>query len=390
MNKFTIGTIVVAKVHPNLVEANENEYIYYNNRIESVVEDVPIMVINEINCTPKPENKYNPQFGDTIGAIKDEKKYLCAWYDHELGIFKDKLFYKNQILVIPIKGYKYSESNLPKIGTKVYLSTNKIEAFKVYSDKNKTFRFKSPLLVIIDYKRIEEPIKFDSKKGKPIKSCDVINAKCQWFNYKSGKYSEEWLPLSALCSHNFTDEIPFNFLKKEEIEICKTIGNGSSLIPTMKVVERELEITESNGFSQQRQIGKLFEWKALQSNDEIVLNPELYSFFREQKWSCIQNKIFICDEEKYGQIDILAQYNEQKIIVDIIRSSTIDEAIAKKWANNENSTSEETKALDKYWSRIIKYKEILNIKYNKAITSCYLLVDYQKKDEFEMFITQKN
>lgn len=396
MGEFIIGSLVVAKLHPNLNTNSSNESIYYNSSIENVPDDVPVMIVREINSNSKRDNKFNVQFGEDIGPIKDEDKYLCSWYDNELGVFKDKFFYKNQIVLVPVKSKRFSADTIPRIGTKVYLAANELEMFKFYANlTSKAFRFKSPVLVILDYKRVEEPIVFDPKTGKKIKVCDEIIAKCQWFNSKSGKYSEEWLPLSSLCSVDFIHEMPFKFLSDEDKEVCKAIEAGNhSYRPTMQAVEQNLGITESpNRSLTQKRGGRKHEWTIFHSNTDVVLNPRFDEFILQKGWDIKDVKAFVYNDDKYGQVDIIAERNNHTFIVDVIKSFSLEKSVASRWANNATLNDDEheiEKALDKYWNRIVMHKQMLETKYAKRITSCYLLIDYRDKESPDLFIVDRN
>ncbi len=64
-----------------------------------------------------------------------------------------------------------------------------------------------------------------------------------------------------------------------------------------------------------------------------------------------------------------------------------------KWSKNETLNDDEQeikKTLDKYWNRILMYKGMLENKYDKIITSCYLLIEYYNKESSEIFLICKH
>lgn len=382
MAEINLGSLVVAKVHPNIVVNKSNESIYYNYPIVDTVDDVPVMIVTEINTNSKRENKFNAQFGDEVGAVVDEDKCLCCWYDNDLGGFKNKYFYKNQLVGIPINIHRYDKETLPCVGTKVYLSTNEIELFKTYTNNCKPYRFKSPILIILDYKRVEDSILYDSKTGKRTKIIDSINVKCQWFNYKLGKYSEEWLPLSCLCPIDFESRLPFEFLVDGDDEVCEAIASGDdSYIPIKKGIEDEYNIVDSSYNSiERKRVGQYYEWKVFNTNNNVVLEPKYYDILEKNGWCLKYNKVFLNREKKYGQVDLIVEENGKTIIVDVIKSSIINKSDASKWENARklDQKNETMKLLNIYLKRILEYKKILNSnRYNKQIEhihSCYLLI----------------
>ena len=392
MEEFIIGNLVVAKGHPNLTDNN----VYFNSRIEYLQDDVPVMVIKEVNYNSKRDDRFNSQFGKEIGAVKDEDKYLCSWYDNELGAFKDKFFYRNQIELIPVKSKRFTLASLPKIGTRVNLATIELESFKVYGKNvNKTFRFKSPLMVILDYKRIDEPTLFDPKTGKKTKVCDEINVKCQWFNSKSGKYSEEWLPLSTLCSTDFINKMPFEHLIDEDIKVCEKIEVDNSLfISTMQSVEHVLGIRENTDrFFMQKGEGRKQEWTTFHSNAKVVLNPKFHELVKQKGWNIDHAKVFVNIGQEYGQVDVIAKKDDRVIIIDVIKSFAVNEGDAVKWQNGDSldADNKTKKILDKYWNRIVKHKEMLNDnKYNKDVLSCYLLLEFFVNNMLKVIVLDKN
>ncbi|WP_339904670.1 WYL domain-containing protein [uncultured Cyclobacterium sp.] len=201
MENFVLGDIVAFKSHP------------YSSIQNSVFETViageslltpPLMVIGEILMHTR--GSYDPKDGVEIHK-KGSKSCKCFWFNHDQLQFEEAWISEKQLKLIQ-KSEVISQEDL--LYSNVIFKTASLETGKKkssLSSKNGTqtrvdnyiLSFVAPAMQVISVKKAEEKDpKYDEKTGQQARIIDQYLAKCKWFNPKSNKFSEKFIPLALL------------------------------------------------------------------------------------------------------------------------------------------------------------------------------------------------
>lgn len=224
---FKIGDLVDFKAKSS--EEGYTKLVIKEDRLTKVVKSgqtqlvSPTMVIAEIVRENIREEKL---FDRTTGKkVKDPIKIRCIWFSFRQGKFLERWFNIGAIVRAQLEQPPESSHALGDINEVVTLRTY-LGAFKEFEVKYDSTQnpeddtlqsssitqvfsnlsFIPPKMVITAIKSTDnnKPL-FDKVTKEPIRKIVEKQAKCMWYDPKSGKFSEVFLPLDCLIS---VDNLP--------------------------------------------------------------------------------------------------------------------------------------------------------------------------------------
>lgn len=201
---LSIGTIVSVKNHP-YNQMNTGVKISAYNRTTP-----PLMIIIETH--------YGTKYSPADGNREDKDSFRCMYYSTVTGGFELNWFKRREIKTIKtidsslVSEYKdktiefIKKSLLGKtaILISVDLELGKVKILHSQNGPNRRAQERNlldylpPVGSIIDVKLNEDYQKYNEKNGKPIFLKAKILVKLRWLNGLTSKFSEDYVPLSAL------------------------------------------------------------------------------------------------------------------------------------------------------------------------------------------------
>lgn len=204
IESIAIGSIVSNLAHP-----------YTSNNANILITTYahftpPLMVVVEKN--------YGVSYNVANGEKEDKSSYKCLYYSTTSGSFELNWFKGRELkvieakvddIVIPNDNGTLEPVKRELIGKMVILKNVDLELnkIKIWSDNSVEFSkmktnnlldFIPPLGSVIDVKFNDDSKKYNEKDGKIIHEKSRMLIKVRWLNNTNYKFSEEYLPLSAL------------------------------------------------------------------------------------------------------------------------------------------------------------------------------------------------
>ncbi|SDC39259.1 hypothetical protein SAMN05216323_102931 [Williamwhitmania taraxaci] len=379
---FEIGDIVAITSHPNLNQAG-NWALGNHNSKEF---DAPFMLVIEVNHNPKPEHIFDEK---TSKQVSSHNKYLCQWFDFELGQVKDAWFLEPHLTQFQ---HHISSVNIESLslGTVLTLKTRVIEVMKQFANEMEPSksryinRFISPLFFVKGFEKVDSPKLYDTKlENCLIKEVSSIKIKCGWYNTRKGTYSEEFIPLDSLSFLYDEITVKHQTLSKDAgINVDEFSDHYPDYRSSMKMLEEDDKFSfQSDSFEKERQSGSRLHHAAFLylstkgKNRRIISHSVLNRLLKEyiDRDSLLFN-LFIKDDARkvYSQVDLLIpQDNGKYVLVDIIGSLTIERPcllIFKEKIKAETKDINELLRIDheltKYWLRLELNHSILKNNYD--------------------------
>lgn len=175
----------------------------------------PTMVVTEIY---DPRHQSTSRFDETTGKNKASSiKIYCTWFSASRCKFENRQFdirVLEKVMDLPqiapsfevgeivtLRTALHGNSKLTKlIEHEIAIGTTKTK-YQI-EHKYDTTAFYPPKMVIVglEEKSIQDEKKkiFSSLNGKKVREIPTMFAKCMWFDYQNGKYSEPTFPLEIL------------------------------------------------------------------------------------------------------------------------------------------------------------------------------------------------
>lgn len=202
LQQSTIGTIVTLKTHPFSAE-NDNELIVISGESTMIP---PLMVIVEILAEQSASKNQNPELPI---PTEESLQCKCVWYSTKSLQFEDAWISSKMLKII--KTQSIESTDTLTYGTSVIFKTAPLEVAKKKSsfsqsgseEKSKItsalLSFTAPVMQIVGLAKNDcnEP-SLNKKISKVNKYISKQLVKCKFYNSKSDKYSEAFLPVEAL------------------------------------------------------------------------------------------------------------------------------------------------------------------------------------------------
>lgn len=263
-NEFPFGSIVSIKSHPyppSEMEAKVVKIAAFNHFTP------PLMTVVEIQ-----RSKFDPKTG------KRKVSYKCLFYSTKSGAFEDNWFKEHELKFIGEPDRKCYEDNKASdlltlkenlIGKQVIMTTVDLELQKrnVYKDHNPELNryrqkplldFLPPLGTVISVDRIQTYIKYDQNTGEKDFEKSRINVKVRWYNNKSGRFSEQDVPLVSLKSVEVGYIKDKEYDEKEIYLLTKTIKLEDNDTVEIKTIPLKFQDIIFNHYYYQYRFKNLF------------------------------------------------------------------------------------------------------------------------------------
>ncbi len=192
--QFKVGDIVVIRSFPeSLEEVRQGKSIFLKEPPSLIP---PFMVISKVSRNEDLKKSHN----ESTGFDKQKEYYYqCIWFDANEGNFKTKQFYEPLIEKVAHTDTINTEL---QAGSKVILSSNKVERLKKYATDNAYLKAKDianfipPIMLVIDLGKVSLEETKNKEGINSITSEYVV--KCMWYNAIKSKYEQAEFAIDVL------------------------------------------------------------------------------------------------------------------------------------------------------------------------------------------------
>ena len=150
--------------------------------------------------------------------LKDKKSIHCQWFSHQTNSYHTRWFNsgvlnKIESIKTSLEEFKINQIVILKTAATKNINYENILKHKLLNEQGginyelsqiyDSYVFLPPKMVVISSElKPNDVAKFDPKTGAPKRLFDTLAYKCMWYDYKTGKYSENHFTQSSLVALN--------------------------------------------------------------------------------------------------------------------------------------------------------------------------------------------